>query len=54
MKKSILPALAKDWVFIASDGGYDFLPGSAPSAGHPRDTGKSASEANELVRSSEG
>jgi hypothetical protein len=39
LQDSLLRALAKDWIFLASDGGYDFLPGQAPAAGHPRDTG---------------
>jgi len=42
LEDSLLRALKKDWIFIASDGGYDFLPGSAPAAGHPRDTGNFA------------
>jgi hypothetical protein len=42
LEDSLLRALRKDWIFLASDGGFDVLPGSAPIAGHPRDTGNFA------------
>jgi hypothetical protein len=36
---SIMPALAKDWLFIATDGAYDVKPDGRQVISHPRDTG---------------
>lgn len=43
LEKSLLPALAMDWIMIGSDGSHEQFPGSHTGvAGHPRDSGNFA------------